>query len=105
MVENSPFTGVQLKSSLFAISAVVFFALLFSDCNRQTPQQTITANFDTNGAESIGAAIGGAGGTATALATKGDPAVVAPETSITFSLIGPDRVLWTPGDRSAGRRQ
>ena len=37
----------------------------------------------------IGAAIGGAGGTATALATRGDPAVIAKETEITFNLTLP----------------
>jgi len=37
----------------------------------------------------IGAAIGGAGGAATALATRGDPAVIVPETRITFNLTLP----------------
>ena len=37
----------------------------------------------------IGAAIGGAGGAATALATHGDPAVIASETPITFNLTAP----------------
>jgi len=41
----------------------------------------------------IGAAIGGAGGTAAALATRGDPAVIAPETRITFNLTLPLNVL------------
>jgi flagellar biosynthesis GTPase FlhF len=37
----------------------------------------------------IGAGIGGAAGVGTALATRGDPAVIAPETPITFNLTAP----------------
>jgi chemotaxis protein histidine kinase CheA len=37
----------------------------------------------------IGAGIGGAAGAGTALATRGDPAVIAPETPITFNLSAP----------------
>jgi len=37
----------------------------------------------------IGAGIGGAAGAGTALVTRGDPAVIAPETPITFNLTAP----------------
>jgi len=52
----------------------------------------------------IGAAIGGAGGAATALATRGDPAVVAAETPITFNLTAPLTVNLQQ-DGGGGRRR
>ena len=50
----------------------------------------------------IGAGVGGAAGAGTALATRGDPAVVEPETPITFNLTAPLTVTLQP--ESSNRR-